>query len=120
MPPRWRAAVGQHLDAVLDADRQRLAADRAASTMRQRFLRRQPHLAFAMAVEVVFALVGKELDRADVAAAGLQRLLDGEIVELAVEGRGLPSKLAGGMGIGVGGEAIAVEERYPPVHGRVG
>ena len=43
-----------------------------------------------------------------------------EIVELAVERRGFPSKLAGGMGVGVGGEAIAIEKRHPPVHGRVG
>ena len=88
------AAVGEHLDAMFDPDRQRLAADGATAAMGERFLGRQPHLAFAMAVEVVFALVGEELDRADIAAAGLQRVLDGEVVEVAVEGGRLPAKLA--------------------------
>ena len=88
--------------------------------MRQRFLRGEPHLAFAMAVEMIFAFVGKELDRADVAVTGLQCMLDGEVVAFAVEGGRLPSELAGRMRVGIGGEAKAVEERDPPIHGRVG
>src|SRR5439155_12505320 len=65
------AAVSEHLDPVLDADRQRLPADRATSAMRQRFPWGEPHLAFAMAVEMVFSFVGKELDRAEIALTGL-------------------------------------------------
>src|SRR3989442_516165 len=70
------AAVGKHLDPVLDADRQRLTADRAASAMGERFLRREPHLTLAMPVEVILAFVGEELDRAGIAVAGLQRMFD--------------------------------------------
>src|SRR5262249_16347510 len=114
------AAVSEHLDAVLDADRQRLPADRATSALRQRFLRGEPHLAFAMAVEVIFPFLGKELDRADIAVTGFQSMLDGEIVALAVEGGRLPTKLAGRVRVGIGGEAIAVEERHSPVHRRGG
>src|SRR5215831_11485586 len=110
----WRqrlrlAAVSEHLDPVLDADRQRLPADRATPPVCQRFLRREPHLAFAMAVEMIFAFVGKELDRADVTVTGLQCMFDGEVVALAVEGGRLPPELAGRMRVGIGGKAIAVE-----------
>src|SRR5262249_29454887 len=104
------AAVGEHLDAMLDADRQRLAPDRTTAAMRERFLRGKPHLAFAMTVEMIFALIGKKFDRPDIAATALQGVLDGEIVELAVKRRGLASQLAGRMGVGVRGEAVAVEE----------
>src|SRR5262249_58174147 len=102
------AAVSEHLDPMLDADRQRLPADRATSPVCQRFLRREPHLAFAMAVEMIFAFVGKELDRADVTVTGLQCMLDGEVVALAVEGGRLPSELARRVRVGIGGETIAV------------
>src|SRR5262249_57490663 len=95
---------GEHVDAVLDADRQRLPADRATSGLRQRFLRGEPHLAFAVAVEVIFPFVGKELDRADIAVTALQSMLDGEIVALAVEGGRLPTELAGRVRVGIGGE----------------
>ena len=67
--------------------------------MRQRFPWGEPHLAFAMAVEMVFSFVGKELDRADIAVTGLQCMLDGEVVALAVEGGRLPPELAGRMGV---------------------
>ena len=88
--------------------------------MGERFRRGEPHLAFAMAVEVILAFIGKELDRAGVAVAGLERMLDGEIVELAVEGGGFPPELARRMRVGIGGEAIAVEERHPPIHRGIG
>jgi hypothetical protein len=73
-----------------------------------------------MAVEVVFALVGEELDRADIAAAALQRVLDGEVVEVAVEGGCLPAQLARRVRVRIGGKTIAVEKRYPPIHRRIG
>ena len=113
-------AVGEQFEAVLDADRQRLAAHRATAAMRPRFFGREPHLAFAMAVEVIFPFVGKELDRADIAVSGLQRVLDGEVIAFAVEGGGLPAELAGGMRVRIRGEAVAVEKRHPPVHRRIG
>jgi hypothetical protein len=114
------AAVGEHLDPVLDPDRQRLAADRTKAAMGERLLRREPHLAFAMAVEMILPLLGEEFDRAGIAVAALERMLDGEVVDFAVEGRGLAPELARRMRIGVGGETIAVEKRHPPVHRRIG
>ena len=86
----------------------------------ERLLRREPHVAFAVAVEMILALLGEELDRADVAVAGLERVADGEVVELAVEEGRLAPELAGRMGVGVGDQTIAVEERHPPVHRRIG
>src|SRR5262249_60264649 len=97
-----------------------LAADRAAPVVGARLLGREPHLALAVAVEVILALVGKELDRADIALAAPQRMLDGEIIELAVERRRLPSEFSRRMRVGIGGEEIAVEERHPPIHRRGG
>ena len=88
--------------------------------MGERLLRREPHLAFAMAVEMILPLLGEELDRADVAVAALERVLDGEVIALALEDGGLAPELARRMGIGAGGETIAVEKRHPPVHRRIG
>ena len=114
------AAIGERLDPMLDADRQRLAADRAASAMLAGLLRGQPHLAFAVAVEVILAFVRKELDRAHIAMAGLQCVLDREVVEVAVEGRRLAAELAGRMRVGIRREPVAVEKRNPPIHRRIG
>jgi len=61
-----------------------------------------------MAVEVILALLWEELDRADVTVAGLQRLANGEIVRLAVEGRGLTAELAGRMRVRVRREPVAI------------
>ena len=114
------AAVGERLDPMQHADSRGLAAHRAAAAMRDGLGRREPRVAFAVAVEVVLALLGEELDGADIALPGLQRPADGEIVEVAVERGGLAPELAGRMRIGIGGEPIAVEQRHAPVHRRVG
>src|SRR5262249_59699203 len=106
----------QLLDPMLDPDGDRIAAGRAASARRQRLARREPHVAFAMAVEMVLAFLGEELDRAGEALAGLERAADGEIVELAVERSRLAAELAGRMGVRVRHQAIAVEERHPTGH----
>src|SRR5262249_58766588 len=103
-----------------DPDGKRAAADRAAALVGERLLRGQPHAAFAVAVEMVLALVREELDGADVAAASFQRLFDREVVALAVERSRLAAELAGRMRVGIRGQAIAIEERDPPVHRRGG
>ena len=63
------AAIGERFDAMQDADRHGAAADRTAPVLGERFVRRQLHAAFAVTVEMVLALLGKELDGADIAFA---------------------------------------------------
>ena len=115
-----RAAIRQHLDAMLDADRDLLAAHRAAAAVRERFLRGEPHVALAVAVEVILAFLGEELDRAGIALAGLERAAQREVIHVAIERRRLAAELAGRMRVGVRGQTIAIEERHAPVHRRIG
>ena len=46
-----------------------------------------------MAIQVIFVLIREKLDRADIAIAGFQRLLNAPIVELTIEGCGLATEL---------------------------
>ena len=61
--PGARGAVGQRLDAVHHADRDRLAADLAEAAVGQCVRRRPDDVAGAVTVEVVFAFLGEEFDR---------------------------------------------------------
>src|SRR6202021_3796548 len=101
-----------------DADRHRLAADRTTHAVRQRLLRGETHPTFAVPVEMIFSLLGKEFDGADVALAALERAPHGKVINVAVEQGGFAAKLAGRMGIGIRSQAGAVEGRYPPIHTR--
>ena len=114
-------AVGQHLDAVGHAHGDRPAA-RPDSGRRAPCVScgDKPHLAGAVAVEVVLALLGEELDGADIALAGFQRAADGEIVRRAGEARRLAAELRRRVGVGIGDQPEAVERGQAPVHRRVG
>ncbi len=114
------AAVGQHLDPVQHADRHRLAAHRAAPAIGERLARGEPRVAFAVAIEVIFAFLGEELHRARVAGPGLQRVLDGEIIHLGVERRRLAAEFLRRMRVGIRHQPVAIEKRQPPVHRRIG
>ena len=114
------AAVGEIVDPVLHADRHRLAADRATAAVALGFFGCQTDAAFAVTVHVVLAFLGEEFDGADEAVPGFQRPPDREVVDLRVEGGRLAAQLGRRMGVGVRDQAIAVEERHPPVHRRVG
>ena len=111
--------IREVLDPVHDAHRQRLAAYRASAPMFPRLAGREADVAVAVAVQMVLALFGKELQRTPVPLARLQRSAQGEIVQLGVEDAHLPSELFRRMGIGVGHEPEAVQGRDPPVHRRV-
>jgi hypothetical protein len=112
-------AVGERLDPVQHADRRRLAAHRTAPAVGARLRGQEPRAAFAVAVEVIFALLREELDRADVARSRPQRVADREIIERAVERCGLATELGRRMRVGIGDQPIAVEQREPPIHRRV-
>src|SRR5262249_61988072 len=90
---------GLHLAPMLDPDRPRLAAHRASAAGRERLARREPHVALAMAVEMILALLGEELDRARIPVAGLERAADREIVPLAVERGRLAAEPARRVGV---------------------
>ena len=111
--------IGQHFDPVQHANGDPLAAHRTAAVIRQCLARGEPRRTFAVAVEVILALFGKELDRAGVARARLERAPDGEVIHVAVEGGRLAAELAGRMGVRVRHQAVAVEHGEPPVHRRV-
>ena len=85
--------VREVLDPVHDADGERLPAHRAPPPLPPGLVRREADLAAPVAVQVVLALFGKELERAPVPFAGLQRPAKGEVVELGVEDAHLPAEL---------------------------
>jgi hypothetical protein len=91
---RLSPAVGERLDAAEDADGHGAAAHRAAPALGQRFARGKLHAAFAVAVEVILALLGKEFDGADKTLPGLQRFAQGEVVERAIERRRFAAELS--------------------------
>src|SRR5262249_56744153 len=106
--PPLGGRVGRRRAAGLAPALPRLAGGRPAPARRNRLARREPHVALAMPVEMVLALLGEELDRARVAIAGLERAADREIVELAVERGGLAAELARRVRVRVGHQAEAV------------
>ena len=113
--------VGERVDPVLHADRRPLAASRALAARGARLLRRHPDVAGAVAVEVVLALLGEELDGAAEAVAGAQRPVDREVVDVGqLEGRRLPAEHGRRVRVGVGHEPVPVEAGHPPVHRGVG
>ena len=112
--------VGQVVHAVHDADRQRLAAGRAASAQALGLLRQQAQIATPVAVEMVFTLFGEEFDRAQIAPPGLQRRPYGEVIEVGVEDAGFAPQLFGRVRVGVGHQPEAIQRRDAPVHLRVG
>src|SRR5439155_17364716 len=77
--------VGQRLDPVQHAHGQWLAALRAAPAGRPGLLGIPAHLAVAVPVGVVLALLREELDRAAETLARLQRPPDREVVDLGLE-----------------------------------
>ncbi len=85
-----------------------------------RLRRLQAHAAGAVAVQVVLALLGEELDRAAVPLPRLQRPADREVVEVGVEGAGLAAQHGRRVGVRVADQGEAVEPRDPPVHRRIG
>ena len=113
--------VGERVDPVLHADRRLLPASRALAAGRAGLLRRHPDVAGAVAVEVVLALLGEELDGAAEAVAGAQRPVDGEVVDVGqLERRRLPAEHGRRVRVGVGHQPVPVEAGHPPVHRGVG
>ena len=112
--------VREVLDPVHHPDRQGLAAHRAEAPVPPGLVRRQADLAAPVAVQVVLAFLGKELDGAAVPFTGLQGPAKGEVVEVGVEHAHLAPELLRRVGVRVGYEPEAIEGRDPPVHRRVG
>ena len=111
--------VGQFGHPVQHADGERLAAPRAAGVDAPGLLGFQPDVALAVAVQVVLALFGEELDGARQAVTGLQRRHHREVVRLGVEDGGLAAEHRRGVRVGVADQAVPVQRGAPPVHRRV-
>ena len=93
---RWRdllRPVREVLDPVHHPDRQRLPAHRAQALVLAGLVRGEADLAAPVAVQVVLALLGKELERASVPLARLQGAAKGEVVEVGIEYAHLPAEL---------------------------
>ena len=86
-------AVREVFDAMHHTDRQRLAARRAQAVMRAGLCGGEADPAVAVPVQMVLALLGKELERAFVPHPGLQRPAEREVVQVGVEDAHLPSEL---------------------------
>ncbi len=112
-------AVGELLRAVLDADGQFAPAGRAAALKTHGLRRFQTNLAGAVAVQMVLAFLGEELDGAFKALAGLNGVPDGRVTGLAGEQIGLARQLRGRMGVRIGDERAAIKAGDAPVHRRV-
>ena len=112
-------AVGEVLDAMHHTDRERLAARRTPAFPLAGFARGEANVAGAVPVQMVLALLGKELQRAFVPLPGLQRPAQREVVEVGVEHAHLPSELLRRMGVRVGNQPEAIQRRHPPVHRRI-
>ncbi len=80
----------------------------------------QTDVAVAVSIQVVFPLLGVQLDRAAIALPRLQCPPDGVVVLLSLEEVGLPSQHGRRVGIPVGHEPVAIERRHLPVHLWVG
>ena len=73
-----------------------------------------------MAVEVVLALLGEELDGAVEALPGLDGMGQLRVGQAGIQQIGLPPQLGGGVGVGVGHQGVPVQGGAAVVHGRVG
>ncbi len=117
--PRAVRPVRKLLDPVQHADRERLAADRAPALAAPALRRLQADVALAVAVQMVLAFLGEELDGAAVALAGLQRPPHGEVVDVGREHARLPPQHRRRVRVRVAHQPVAVQRRHPPVHGGV-
>ena len=125
MPGTLRAealpAVCQLLDAVKNSHRNLFAADRAFSVVFLRFPRREAEIAFPMTVQMIFSLFGKKFQSSRISLSRtVQSLIKSGIREFAVQKGSFPSKLGGGMGIGIGYQPVTVQCGKPPVHRWIG
>ena len=118
-PRPVRCPVRQVLDPVHDPHGQGLAACRAAAVALAGLVRLQADIAVAVAVQMVLALFGKELQGPAVTLARLQCPAQGEIIHRGVEDAYLPAQLLRRVGVGIGHQPETVQGRHPPVHRRV-
>ena len=104
---------------MLDADGQ-LAPAGGATPLEAHGLRGfQTDLAGAVAVQMVLALLGEELDGAFKALAALNGAPDGSVARFHRQHVGLARQLCGRMGVRIGDERAAIEAGDAPVHRRV-
>ena len=94
-------AVGQIVHPMHHANRQRLAARRATALKLFGLVRQETNLTIPMAVQVVFALFGKKLNRALISPSGLQSATDGKIIKLGIKHAGFAPELLRRVRIGV-------------------
>ena len=118
--PEPRRTVSQGLHPVLHADGQFFAAHRAHPAPLRRLGRCQADAAVPVSVQVVLALLRKELDGPAKALPGPDGPDQLRIGPPGVQQIGLPPQLGGGVGVRVGDQGEAVQGGDPPVHGRVG
>ena len=72
-----------------------------------------------MAVQVVLALLGEELHRAQEPLPRADSPDELRVADAGVQKVRLPPQLGGGVGVGVGEQGEPVQTGEPPVHGRV-
>ena len=127
---RCGIAVGQFQYPVQHAYGQRLAAHRADIAKGQRILGLKHHVAGAVAVEVVLALIGVEFHGTDKAAVqralilsfgrGAQGRKHACIAGAARKKIGLAAQVGPGMRVRIGHKGVAIKPADKAVHGRVG
>jgi len=94
--PKTRRPIGQRRHPAEHAAGERLSAARAYFVARGGLVGRHHDVAFAVAVGVVLALLGKELERAEKAGPALaERVAHGKVGEIAVEQIGFATSFSG-------------------------
>jgi len=82
-------------------------------------LRLEAQPALAVAVKVVFALLGVELDGAEKSATATQGSEHGAVGRLDVQQVGLAAELGRRVGVGAGDQGESIQTAHAPVHWRV-
>ncbi|MCU0972530.1 MAG: hypothetical protein MUF80_00995 [Burkholderiales bacterium] len=114
-----RFSVGELIDPVQHSDGNGFAALRTDSIATPRFRRVKAHFAFSMAVVMILAFFGKELDGALESFFLGHRFHKAVVIEPCVEKIGLSSQFLGGVSIRIGHEKVIVQSGKPAVHDRI-
>ena len=117
--PETGGPVGKFAHAVIYADSQFFAANRALSLQSDRLFRIEAHIAVPAPVQMILALFRGKFDRGLKALARVQRMPQGGIIRNLGKDIGLTPEFCRRMRIGIGDESVFVRRGNASVHGRI-
>ena len=114
-----RRAIGQRKNAVLYADGELPAANRAFAAQTKRFLGLEANAAIPVAIQMVFSFFRKKFNGARKSFPRLDGLAKRCVGKRSCDAVGLPAELCRRVCIRIGNEREAVKRADAPVHGRI-